>query len=376
RANPHANMGNCVGGFKSRAKRTRLPFRKTKKVYLCVLGVDGAGKSTFVKALASEDITGVLPTNGFTLSEFKYKKTDIVAYDLGGGERIRAIWKNYYPEVFGLIYVIDGSDECRLDESSEVLKDVMSDENLRGKPILVLVNKKDRSGCIDEIQLSDRFCLHDLANLYTAQIRVEVCSANQGTGNAMDGAIKDGFEWLLERIFDDFDRLEKGVNEALKMLKQKQEEERIRRQHRLAAALNRRDALVRRILVRKQEANVIQMRRLETSRTQRLHNRNAMMVPLTWYRKWNEGMVTSISGRAIRWHLCRKPAMTMSKVPPKIPTTRRAHALHGIYLLYNFRIQTKQCPKIRLFLAGFPLQVRTRRHCWAAEYVHPCKSYR
>uniref|UniRef100_A0A915AC73 ADP-ribosylation factor-like protein 13B n=1 Tax=Parascaris univalens TaxID=6257 RepID=A0A915AC73_PARUN len=121
---------------------------------------------------------------------------------------------------------------------SEVLKDVMSDENLRGKPILVLVNKKDRSGCIDEIQLSDRFCLHDLANLYTAQIRVEVCSANQGTGNAMDGAIKDGFEWLLERIFDDFDRLEKGVNEALKMLKQKQEEERIRRQHRLAAALN------------------------------------------------------------------------------------------------------------------------------------------
>lgn len=67
----------------------------------------------------------------------------------------------------------------------------------------------------------------------------EVCSANQGTGNAMDGAIKDGFEWLLERIFDDFDRLEKGVNEALKILKQKQEEERIRRQHRLAAALNR-----------------------------------------------------------------------------------------------------------------------------------------
>ncbi|VDM42048.1 unnamed protein product [Toxocara canis] len=145
-----------------------------KKIYLCILGIDGAGKSTFVKALASEDITGVLPTNGFTLSEFKYKNSDIVAYDLGGGERIRAIWKNYYPEVFGLIYVIDGSDESRLNESSEVLKGVMADENLRGKPILVLVNKKDRPGCIDEIQLSDRFCLHDLSNTYAAQIRVPI----------------------------------------------------------------------------------------------------------------------------------------------------------------------------------------------------------
>ncbi|VDK43124.1 unnamed protein product [Anisakis simplex] len=232
-------MGNCVGGFKSRAKKTRLPFRKTRKIYLCIVGIDGAGKSTFVKAIASEDITQVLPTNGFILSEFKYKNTDIVAYDLGGGERIRAIWKNYYPEVFGVIYVIDGSDRSRLNESSETLKEVISNESLRGKPILVLVNKKDQDGCIDEIQISDLFCLHDLANTYKARIRVEVCAANQGTGNTIDGAIRDGFDWLLERISDEFESIEKGVNEALKALKRKQEEERIRRQHRLAATATR-----------------------------------------------------------------------------------------------------------------------------------------
>lgn len=46
----------------------------------------------------SEDVTGILPTNGFTLEEFKYRKAEIITYDLGGGERIRSIWKNYYSE--------------------------------------------------------------------------------------------------------------------------------------------------------------------------------------------------------------------------------------------------------------------------------------
>lgn len=55
----------------------------------------------------------------------------------------------------------------------------------------------------------------------------------------MDAALKDGFEWLLERIYDDYERLEKNVNEALLQLKRRHDKERIRRQHRLAATVSR-----------------------------------------------------------------------------------------------------------------------------------------
>lgn len=45
------------------------------------------------------ELSNVSPTNGFALQEFKFGKAEIIAYDLGGSERIRSIWKNYYSEV-------------------------------------------------------------------------------------------------------------------------------------------------------------------------------------------------------------------------------------------------------------------------------------
>lgn len=54
-----------------------------------------------------------------------------------------------------------------------------------------------------------------------------------------DVTLKDGFEWLLEEIYDNYEVLEKRVNEALEKLKRRQNEERIRRQHYLAATVSR-----------------------------------------------------------------------------------------------------------------------------------------
>ncbi|KAL3998867.1 ADP-ribosylation factor family protein [Acanthocheilonema viteae] len=230
-------MGNCVGGFKNHRRKLQH-HKKIRKIRICTLGIDGAGKSTAICALASGEINDILPTNGFSLQEFKYRKAEIITYDLGGDERIRSIWKNYYPEVFGVIYVIDGSARDRIEESGQLLKDAISDKDLNNKPFLVILNKKDRERCIDEIQLSDRFNLHNLANRYQTQIRVEICQLNIGSGKMMDETLKDGFEWLLEQIYYNYDELEKRVNEALKKYKRQQNEERIRRQHHLAASVS------------------------------------------------------------------------------------------------------------------------------------------
>lgn len=74
--------------------------------------------------------------------------------------------------MFGVIYVIDGSERDRIEESGQLLKNVISDSDMNKKPFLIVLNKKDRERCIDEIQFSDRFDLHNLANRYQTQIRV------------------------------------------------------------------------------------------------------------------------------------------------------------------------------------------------------------
>lgn len=84
-----------------------------------------------------ESVELVVPTIGFTSVNFKIGTHDIMLYDLGGGEKIRAIWKNYFGEVHGLVFVVDSSRRDRVIECKDVLAAVIGNENIKGKPILV-----------------------------------------------------------------------------------------------------------------------------------------------------------------------------------------------------------------------------------------------
>ncbi|VDL76770.1 unnamed protein product [Nippostrongylus brasiliensis] len=66
----------------------------------------------------------------------------IKIYDLGGHERIRDIWTNYYAEVHGIMYVVDISDEERLEENYETIRKLQLHKGTSRKPFLVVLNKK------------------------------------------------------------------------------------------------------------------------------------------------------------------------------------------------------------------------------------------
>ncbi len=84
-----------------------------------------------------ESLESVAPTVGFSSAEFKFNKKNILIYDLGGGKKIRDIWKNYFSEVYGLIYVVDSSEPGRLKECKGVLKSLVTHPKVAGKPILL-----------------------------------------------------------------------------------------------------------------------------------------------------------------------------------------------------------------------------------------------
>jgi GTPase SAR1 family protein len=57
--------------------------------------------------------------------------------DLGGGERLRDIWKHYLAESFGFIWVVDSSNRARIDECKNEFAKFIENDKVFGKPILM-----------------------------------------------------------------------------------------------------------------------------------------------------------------------------------------------------------------------------------------------
>lgn len=66
-----------------------------------------------------------------------FKSFAVEIYDLGGGEKIRAIWTNYFALVHGVIYVLDSTDSNRLTQVATLLESIMKNELISQKPILM-----------------------------------------------------------------------------------------------------------------------------------------------------------------------------------------------------------------------------------------------
>ena len=58
----------------------------------------------------------------------------------------RKIWKDYFPVVDTLVFIIDAVDRNRFLESKEELDALLSDDQISQLPILILGNKIDCAG--------------------------------------------------------------------------------------------------------------------------------------------------------------------------------------------------------------------------------------
>ncbi|KAG7249516.1 hypothetical protein CRUP_008728, partial [Coryphaenoides rupestris] len=91
-------------------------------------------------------------------------KFQVTIFDLGGGRRIRAIWKNYYAEAHGVVFVVDSSDAARVPETRDAIAEVLRHPRVAGKPVLVLANKQDREGALAEADIIESLALEKLVN--------------------------------------------------------------------------------------------------------------------------------------------------------------------------------------------------------------------
>ncbi|KAK5623394.1 ADP-ribosylation factor-like protein 13B [Crenichthys baileyi] len=221
-------MANCCSWL----KRWREPSRK---VTLVMVGLDNAGKTAAVRGIQGENPQDVAPTVGFSKVDLKQGKFEVTIFDLGGGKRIRDIWKNYFSESYGVVFVVDSSDVQRIQETRETMAQVLQHPRIAGKPVLVLANKQDLEGALAEADIIENLSLEKLVNENKCLCQIEPCSAILGCGKKVDKSIKKGLNWLLSNIAKDYEaiaeRVQKDTAEqrALEEQDKKERAERVRR---------------------------------------------------------------------------------------------------------------------------------------------------
>ena len=141
RLTKHIKMGSI---FTSLFQRI---FSK-RDIRILMVGLDAAGKTTILYKLKLGEIVTTIPTIGFNVETIEYKNINFTVWDIGGQTQIRLLWKHYYQNTQGIIFVVDSSDTERVQEAREEIEKLLAEEDLKGAALLVLANKQDISGAL------------------------------------------------------------------------------------------------------------------------------------------------------------------------------------------------------------------------------------
>ena len=193
------------------------PVLPSKTIQLAVLGAGNAGKSSLLNMLQGKFDPKIKPTLGFTPVAFNTEEFQVTFYDLGGGEKIRNIWDQYYHDVHAFIFVVDasqGTDE--LTKTVELYNSTFANAYTKMKPRLILANKQDVPGALKETDMASFFAVDEAANC-----KIFECSAIVGGGAdslssprsdyPLDPRLEQSLQWLLDTVKNNYGSLNPRV---------------------------------------------------------------------------------------------------------------------------------------------------------------------
>jgi ADP-ribosylation factor protein 1 len=134
----------------------------TREMRILMVGLDAAGKTTILYKLKLGEVVNTIPTIGFNVETVEYKNISFNVWDVGGQDKIRLLWRHYYTNTQGLIYVVDSNDRERIDENREELHKMLSEEELKDAVLLVFANKQDLPGALTCPEITDKLGLHTI----------------------------------------------------------------------------------------------------------------------------------------------------------------------------------------------------------------------
>mmetsp|Transcript_72970 Transcript_72970/g.156264 ORF Transcript_72970/g.156264 Transcript_72970/m.156264 type:complete len:183 (-) Transcript_72970:134-682(-) len=159
----------------------------TTEMRILMLGLDAAGKTTILYKLKLGQVVTTVPTVGFNVETVEYKNINFNVWDVGGQDKIRKLWRYYYENTNGLIFVVDSSDRDRIQDARDELEKMLQEEAMRDAALLVFANKQDLPNAMTAAEMMDKLGLHGLRH---RQWYIQSTCATAGDG------LYEGLDWL------------------------------------------------------------------------------------------------------------------------------------------------------------------------------------
>jgi ADP-ribosylation factor protein 1 len=164
-----------------------------------MLGLDAAGKTTILYKVKLNETVATIPTIGFNVEEVKVGKgVSFTVWDVGGQEKIRSLWRHYYQNAEGLLFVVDSADPERFNEAREELMGILNNDEMRGVPVVVVANKQDLPNAAGVSRLADSIGLHKLAG-HKWHIQGATATTGDGIFESMEALSRLVKEFRRER---------------------------------------------------------------------------------------------------------------------------------------------------------------------------------
>ncbi|VAH30014.1 unnamed protein product [Triticum turgidum subsp. durum] len=180
-----------------------------KEMRILMVGLDAAGKTTILYKLKLGEIVTTIPTigkiivassssldavdefSGFNVETVEYKNISFTVWDVGGQDKIRPLWRHYFQNTQGLIFVVDSNDRDRVVEARDELHRMLNEDELRDAVLLVFANKQDLPNAMNAAEITDKLGLHSLRQRHWY---IQSTCATSGEG------LYEGLDWLSSNI--------------------------------------------------------------------------------------------------------------------------------------------------------------------------------
>jgi len=165
-----------------------------------MVGLDAAGKTTILYKLKLGEVVTTIPTIGFNVETVEYKNICFTVWDVGGQDKIRPLWRHYYQNTQGVIFVVDSADKDRLESKTkdssgtsayDELSRLLGEDELKDAALLVFANKQDLPGAATVNEVSSKLGLNNIRN---RKWFIQACCATDGSG------LFEGLDWLSDTL--------------------------------------------------------------------------------------------------------------------------------------------------------------------------------